>query len=224
MKNKFKLLKNSLMLDFIHTTQMIDTSLCDDLVDYYHKNGEYKITNNGKGTNCKVSTDVIIWPDSQDKAVQTYINFLSKSFDSFKETYKVFDSPICIAGGTNIQYYEPGEGFPEWHCERSMNQTDQRALVFMTYLNDVTDGGETEWLYQERKIKPKKGLTAIWPTDFTHTHRGIISPTQTKIIITGWFNYMDVLSTQTHYTTSYTKAINEIKKDVNVQKKSWLWN
>ena len=59
----------------------------------------------------------------------------------------------------------------------------------MTYLNDVIDGGETEWYYQNIKIKPERGLTVIWPSDWTFTHRGNTSPTQTKYIATGWFNF-----------------------------------
>jgi hypothetical protein len=60
----------------------------------------------------------------------------------------------------------------------------------MTYLNDVTDGGETEWKYQKLKIQPRKGLTVIWPTDWTHTHRGLPSKTQDKYIMTGWLNFI----------------------------------
>ena len=63
-----------------------------------------------------------------------------------------------------------------------------RILVFMTYLNDVTDEGETEWVYQDVKIQPKKGLSVMWPSEFTHTHRGIPSKTQEKYISTGWIN------------------------------------
>ena len=59
----------------------------------------------------------------------------------------------------------------------------------MTYLNDVPNGG-TEFLFQKLKVPAKKGLTLIWPTDFTHAHRGIISKTNEKYIITGWFNYV----------------------------------
>jgi hypothetical protein len=61
----------------------------------------------------------------------------------------------------------------------------------MTYLNDVNDDGETEFYYQNLKIKPQKGKTVIWPADWTHTHRGITSPTQEKYIITGWFNFIN---------------------------------
>jgi hypothetical protein len=61
----------------------------------------------------------------------------------------------------------------------------------MTYLNDVEDGGGTEFLNQKLVVHAKKGKTLIWPADWTHTHRGVVSPTQEKYIITGWLNYMD---------------------------------
>ena len=60
----------------------------------------------------------------------------------------------------------------------------------MTYLNDVTDDGETEFYYQKIKVKPQKGLTLIWPADWTHTHRGNTSKTQDKYIITGWYSFI----------------------------------
>ena len=92
----------------------------------------------------------------------------------------------------NIQKYKPNEGFRRWHCERSsMNATTvTRHLTWMTYLNDVHDGGGTEWHNQNLKLKAQKGLTVIWPVDWTYTHRGIVSPTETKYIATGWFNYL----------------------------------
>ena len=61
----------------------------------------------------------------------------------------------------------------------------------MTYLNDVNDAGETEFLHQNIKIKPEKGLTIIWGADWTFTHRGIPSPTEEKTIVTGWLSFID---------------------------------
>jgi hypothetical protein len=46
-------------------------------------------------------------------------------------------------------------------------------------------------VYQERTIEARKGRTLIWPPDFTHTHVGVVSPSQHKYIITGWFNFID---------------------------------
>ena len=39
------------------------------------------------------------------------------------------------------------------------------------------------------KTKAKKGLTLIW-LDFTHTHKGVVSKTKEKYIVTGWFVYI----------------------------------
>ena len=100
----------------------------------------------------------------------------------------------------NIQYYPPGGGFKIWHYENSWQRSDKnpdditmakRHLVFMTYLNDVTDEGQTEFFYQRRFVQPRKGLTLIWPAGWTHTHRGIPSETQEKYIITGWISFRD---------------------------------
>ena len=85
-----------------------------------------------------------------------------------------------------LMYYDKGWGYKEWHNERGFHQN--RMMVWMIYLNDVEDGG-TEFLYQKLKIPAKKGLLLMWPHDFTHTHRGIISHTKEKYILTGWLGY-----------------------------------
>lgn len=91
-----------------------------------------------------------------------------------------------------IQRYDaPDDAYKQWHCERSnldpMNIT--RHLVWMIYLNDVDDGGETEFYFQKLKIKPKAGKMLVWVPDWTHTHRGVPAPNETKYIATGWFNH-----------------------------------
>ena len=206
------------MSDFIHTVQMNDTSLCDDLLLYYGRDSsnEYKQRGESNGGD-KTSTDVVVHSNSTDKTILKYLDFLRSALASYQETYTAFSFTVGFAEPWNIQHYEPGEGFFNWHCERGMHQTFQRALAFMTYLNDVDDGGETEWLYQERKLEPKKGLTAIWPTDFTHTHRGVVSPTQQKTIATGWFSFLDVKAAHGFYTSHYQNIINEMKEKESVK-------
>tara|TARA_R110001592_G_C12867499_1_gene723430 strand:+ start:1 stop:735 length:735 start_codon:yes stop_codon:yes gene_type:complete len=96
-----------------------------------------------------------------------------------------------IKEATNIQYYPPGGGFKTYHCERSSEEEPQssRVLVFMTYLNTVTDEGGTHFIHQNKTVNAVKGKTVIWPCDWPWTHKGIISPTQEKYIVTGWYNF-----------------------------------
>ena len=62
-----------------------------------------------------------------------------------------------------------------------------RWVAWMVYLNDVEEGGETEFLYQSLRIKPKKGMAVIWPGTYTHLHRGNPPLKGDKYILTGWF-------------------------------------
>tara|TARA_Y100001970_G_scaffold288142_1_gene414593 strand:- start:1721 stop:2296 length:576 start_codon:yes stop_codon:yes gene_type:complete len=93
----------------------------------------------------------------------------------------------------NIQKYNPTEGYFSLHCENSGKGKEfvDRNLAWMVYLNDVTDGGETEFPTQGKKFSPGVGDVLIWPAYWTHPHRGIVSMTQTKYIATGWCCYIN---------------------------------
>lgn len=94
-------------------------------------------------------------------------------------------------GEINAQKYTKNQGgYPYWHSEiyPQPNSTEalQRNLLFMFYLNDVEEGGETEFYYQKKKISPSKGRMVIAPAGFTHTHRGNKPKSNDKYILTSW--------------------------------------
>lgn len=94
-------------------------------------------------------------------------------------------------GGINLQRYFAGEGgYPYWHSEISPKiETDDnlhRVLLWTIYLNDGFDEGETEFLFQQRKIVPKTGSLLFAPAGFTHTHRGNMPQRGHKYIATSW--------------------------------------
>ena len=97
-------------------------------------------------------------------------------------------------GGINLQKYVAGQGgYPYWHCEqypkRDNGEALHRAVLWTIYLNDGFDAGETEFLYQQRKVAPRTGSLLIAPTGFTHTHRGNRPERGDKYIATSWILY-----------------------------------
>jgi hypothetical protein len=186
--------------NFILQEYLQDLSICDDLIKI-HKLSKNK-TSGSVGLNKrivdpskKLSTDVGFNPNEilQNITLKKYFDELHNIANLYIEKYPMCDkySPWGIDEVFNIQHYKPNEGYFIWHTERtsSVSKNCNRHLVFMTYLNDVYNQGETEFYHQKLKVQPKKGLTLIWPADWTHTHRGITSPTEEKYIITGWFNF-----------------------------------
>tara|TARA_R110002020_G_scaffold386143_1_gene596956 strand:+ start:190 stop:792 length:603 start_codon:yes stop_codon:yes gene_type:complete len=178
----------------------IDKKVCTDLINYFNKNPSYwepGMLGRGegkKGVNKKLksSTDLTILLSNGDREVINYSKALEKVLNKYKKLYKycsLYHANWQITQGWNIQRYKPGEGYFGPHCERTGPGTSLRHLTFMTYLNDVKSGGETEFLYQKLKVKPEIGLTLIWGTDWTTTHKGITSKRETKYITTGWYSY-----------------------------------
>lgn len=94
-------------------------------------------------------------------------------------------------GNINLQWYRAGEGgYPYWHCEQyprdASCETLHRHLLWTLYLNDGFEEGETEFMYQNRKVKPQTGSLLIAPAGFTHTHRGNRPQGGDKFIATSW--------------------------------------
>ncbi|MCA9546643.1 MAG: 2OG-Fe(II) oxygenase [Myxococcales bacterium] len=85
-----------------------------------------------------------------------------------------------------IQKTRVGGGYHVWHFEDGARQFAPRMLAWSVYLNDVAEGGETEFLYQHKRYRPEAGTLLIWPAGFTHTHRGNPPLSNDKYIITGW--------------------------------------
>lgn len=177
------------MDQFIYTTYLQDLSLCDDIIEF-HKNDERKgpgLLHQGYDPLSKKSTDT-----SLDLSPELYHRYCPEIVRIVKEYGDRFPESLwndwIIRDRINVQHYAPSEGFYKYHWERTADAL-RRNLVFMTYLNDVTDAGETEFKYQKLKITPKKGLTVVWSADWMYTHRGIPSPTQDKYITTGWISY-----------------------------------
>ena len=178
------------MENFIQTFQ-VSPEVCDGLIEYHKNNTEYKVEaliGDRVRKYIKESIDVTVFNNSSDPAVTQYFSELQDGYLSYVEKYNIANLRLTAEIGHNIQYYPPGGGFKKWHHERIDIKSTERQLVYMTYLNDVDDGG-TEWMYQELKLDARKGLSVIWPSDFTHTHRGVVSSTQEKWIATGWFKY-----------------------------------
>lgn len=123
---------------------------------------------------------------------------VSEARDTYLEDLGQIEMSPLLPVGFQVQKYEASKsgGYYMFHYERHGHSPDKeslkRQLVWMIYLNDVPEGeGETEFLYQGLRVQPKKGDLVLWPSAFTHTHRGNPVYTTDKYIVTGWLNWVD---------------------------------
>ena len=183
---------------------LIDGAVCDRLIELHRacdRKGLVKRGRMGKGGSLvvnpekkdsfDVSVDLVPAELLSEYGIERYYAELQRCLQLYVEQHPMLKQlgKFRVTESPAIQHYRPGGGFKMPHFERSGYATATRMLVWMTYLNDVTDGGGTHFVYQKHTFEAKKGRTLIWPSDFTHTHVGVVSPNQHKYIITGWMNF-----------------------------------
>tara|TARA_B100000902_G_scaffold149828_1_gene146418 strand:- start:155 stop:736 length:582 start_codon:yes stop_codon:yes gene_type:complete len=132
-------------------------------------------------------------------SVNTALTYTNKPFIDmfFKDVYPLYTQKYSHLKKlathnileVKIQKTKVGEGYHMWHCENAEMKARNRILAFNVYLNDVAEGGETEFLYQKCRFKPERNTMLVWPSQFTHVHRGNPPLSNDKYIITGWVEY-----------------------------------
>ena len=183
---------------FIGSWNIEQNSLCDELVSFFAAHEEKQEPGQSAGgvnLEAKNSIDISVNPRDLDlpeyKPVKEYINCLYACYEDYLKEFPFLAStmPQTDIGSFNIQKYLPGGHFKLPHTERTSIQNSFRVLAFMTYLNDVEDGGSTTFVHQNMEVQPERGKTLIWPAEWTHAHLGNIVNSGEKYIITGWMHF-----------------------------------
>ena len=183
---------------FIGSWVIDPVSLCNDLVAFFEAHPENhaqgKIAG-GLNPESKKSLDLTIRPRELQQAdhrpVRTYLEGLFACHQDYLQQWPFLQQvlPRAHIGSFNIQRYEPGGHFLKVHSERTTVATSHRVLAWMTYLNDVSSGGSTEFTHQGLIVQPKCGHTLIWPAEWTHAHRANTLDSGVKYIVTGWMHF-----------------------------------
>lgn len=164
---------------------------CDEVVrrfeahpEQHHAGRIGQTQHKDQGT--KRTTDLVVSDKDDWKDVdQLFFRALAAAMQEFRETFPYFKGPFKDMG-YQVQRYRAGEYY-HWHIDGGSHQFSQRQLVAIWYLNDVPGpGGETEFLYQDVKIRPERGKLVLFPPFWTHEHRAVELRQGVKYIATTW--------------------------------------
>lgn len=129
--------------------------------------------------------------DKTNPIVSPFFKKFWNCYEQYAKHYSVLiESEMHGINSVRLQKTLPAQGYHRWHYENSNSATSRRVIAWMIYLNDIENGGETEFLYLSKRVTAKQGRVLIWPAGFTHTHRGNPPLTNEKYILTGWLEFM----------------------------------
>ena len=223
----------------------LDSDYCDYLINLFENNPN-KVdgkTKKGVDKNVKDTTDLRIDTSSNDKAIleieeklsvelfnklEKYSKALNDTFEDSSQ-YKFFrDTIVSNNHGFQIQRYLKGIGKYIYHHDFSVDWDTRtnRIITFIWYLNDVEEGGETEF-FGNYKIKPEKGKLVFFPATWTFPHKGCVPLSSNKYIITGWLyegiqnnkeknllKYENALILENNDNCVFNINMNELKENV----------
>lgn len=191
--------------DFIGTyTGVFEEGFCSHLISEFERNvgqgaGSDRLQSEGSPKHMKDDHQLFFngknldfEPFNGGRVIDLFFDGLQRCYQSYADQYSVIQDGRISTSSMKMQRTSPGGGYHVWHCEQGNGDHASRALVYMLYLNTLTDAqcGETEFLYQERRIQPVENTMLLWPAAFTHAHRGNpVYRDGTKYIVTGWFKY-----------------------------------
>ena len=173
----------------------LNRELCQQIINYF-ETSSFKndgVTQAGLNKEIKDTTDLhfamepvlfkdidsILW-NELSKNLYEYIEKINKN--CFHLTAKKYTDT-----GFQIQKYIKNTGKYVYHHDSKIEfeEKQNRILTFLWYLNDVEEGGETEF-FGSYKIKPKCGKIVLFPSTWTFPHCGKTPISSDKYIITGW--------------------------------------
>lgn len=118
------------------------------------------------------------------------LKFIDKKFQKSLETYIRIYPEVTFLGNLSLREYrfkhwEPGKSFERWHQEIGIT-TPFRVLNFMIYLSSHNCGTQ---FFDNKIINSEKGKLVIFPSYFTHLHRGQKCPeNKDRYMFSGYIN------------------------------------
>ncbi len=169
--------------------------LCDDMVARFEANPDDQYQGRvgsemGEDESLKKTTDLVVtgkdhWQDVQNNLFRS----LAMALQQYSQEYPYFgDLKRFKDMGYNLQRYQQGDYY-HWHVDADHEALASRQLVAIWYLNDVEQGGETDFYHQHISVKPAKGKLILFPPFWTHQHRAAVIEKGVKYIATTWITF-----------------------------------
>ena len=159
-------------------------------IDYYEKNSlmfhNKTSLHNTDHISTNTSHDWVLDEKAGCKISTLILPKFKPCVDEYLQAFSVLSDYKFLLYDLKIKRIPMGGGFHSWHFETAGIINTHRTFVVQLYVNDDFEGGETEFLYQNRREEAVAGDILIFPAGYTHTHRGNPPIGGHKYLITSW--------------------------------------
>ena len=131
--------------------------------------------------------------DSFKPFIEEYYARVRQVYDHYKSVVdsSFFPSKFAFEDARLKKYEANDHDQFGWHIDVGDKASSSRYLVMFTYLNDVEEGGETEFQSDiEFQVKPVCGRMVVFPPMWMWPHRGKKPISGPKYILSTYLHYV----------------------------------
>jgi len=180
--------------DFIQVHEnVLDKKDCRSLIETFESVSELEhIDNEGLPKFAQYNLTKNI--KTHNNNVMSIHNKLVKIVVNYRNSYYKFVDKRCFPENHAFEqfrikkYKNNNEDRFDTHVDVTDHESSRRFLSFFWYLNEVTDGGETEFF--DLTIKPKMGTMVIFPPLWMFPHRGHKPISGDKYLLSTYLHYI----------------------------------
>jgi hypothetical protein len=174
----------------------LDPKLCEQMIGSFHTLARFQ-SRNGRGI--RAGLEGSAWTELNVSRLSdaTFMGMFRGLIDRALARYNadvglqipIPNSPLFA--DLIMKRYQPGgdEGF-QTHFD-AIHHLASRYLVFLWYLNDVAEGGETRFPQLDISIQARTGRLLMFPPYWTYQHEGVPPRSGDKYIISTYLLFVD---------------------------------
>jgi hypothetical protein len=125
--------------------------------------------------------------------INPYYSIIYQVYNQYKSIVNsdFFPSKYALEDGRMKKYNNDDYDQFGWHTDVGDKASASRYLAMFVYLNDVDEGGETQFMSNlDFTIKPKCGTIVVFPPMWMYEHRGKKPISNAKYILSTYLHYV----------------------------------
>ena len=184
------------LIDYVKVyDSMVDDDVCEKIIENFHKS-EYSYTDREQrpsfselNISQRFMKNDLLWINIQNKltdvfadTTELYMKQLDVSAD-FPAKYAFEEHRLKMYDNNQYDQFKP-------HVDVGDYNSARRFLVLFLYLNDVNQGGETNFPRLNYQVMPKCGRISVFPATWQWRHAGLPPVSNKKYIVGTYLHYV----------------------------------
>ena len=181
------------LIDFCYVRDnSLEPELCDEILNVFHANHHlherYEKNLKPNFTQFNFTANLNLYPDLHNKVMLRTFDMINEYKNKVQES--IFWQENFGFEQFRIKSYQKGTDDQfDSHVDSTDKESSLRFLAFFWYLNDVDQGGDTEFLNFDLTIQPRKGRLFIFPPMWMYPHRGNVTISHDKYLLSSYLHF-----------------------------------